>query len=534
MKVLPESAIEILNKVKSPSMEDLLEQYLYTGYNDYYLDSHCTNQVDVEGLEEFCKMIYIDWRNSLVNGDKSKFTAHELAVAQALEMYDKFNPATIDAKKKSKTPYYNFFYKGYDKYFKGTGTRAVLLQDGSSIMPDEDYIPDGFMHVFGYGITRKQREPIEGRLYLNLQGKNIAKFATEAYKKCKEAGLPFYFKFSSNDNRNDPFLFYVSYQNMAKYIDIIEEIKTEKPDLLEGTELVSRNMGTINGYIGYGDEPSAKNESYNSTRRMAFSEIKKTLTRSRKQMFSSKNSSIFSTVPKPMTYEEYMDFLLDDFIAKNLVKTVKTKQSLSFSVDFKNIAKTQIKRFILEGKPLEDIQQRFTDVDFDLPLSKLDLQKEITKIGGKVSTITEARGVLAKFAFFSSTKPNEDEKKLNRIVKEQLVNACKQDLQNQNLKDTAKVLLDKLDKNIEELDGIGKAIVLIASAGFMENGRILVHTKKHTLCYDEILPEVYKGVLGEDAYNDAVNQSLEKYNISKENLCFNKDTSEALKERTKA
>ena len=70
----------------------------------------------------------------------------------------------------------------------------------------------------------------------------------------------------------------------------VEEIKTEKPELLEGTELVSRNMGTINGYIGYGDEPSAKNESYNSTRRMAFSEIKKTLTKSRKQMFSSKNS----------------------------------------------------------------------------------------------------------------------------------------------------------------------------------------------------------------------------------------------------
>jgi len=41
-------------------------------------------------------------------------------------------------------------------------------------------------------------------------------------------------------------------------------------------------------------------------------------------------------------------------------------------------------------------------------------------------------------------------------------------------------------------------------------------------------------VLGEDAYNNAVNQSIEKYNISKENLCFNKDTSEALKERTKA
>ena len=157
MKELTESAIEILKKVKSPSIDDLLASYLYTGYIDYYLDAHSTRKTDSQAIEEFCKMMYIDWRKGLIE-HKEELGEIEKAVADALEKYAMFDPANIDAKMKSPTPYYNFLYKGYDKYFKGTGTRPALLQDGKTIMPDEDFIPDGFMHIFGYGITRQEKE----------------------------------------------------------------------------------------------------------------------------------------------------------------------------------------------------------------------------------------------------------------------------------------------------------------------------------------------------------------------------------------
>ena len=533
MKELTQSAIEILKKVKSPSIDDLLASYLYTGYIDYYLDTHSTRKTDIQAIEEFCKMVYIDWRNGLID-HKEELGEIEKAVADALEKYAMFDPANIDAKMKSPTPYYNFLYKGYDKYFRGTGTRPALLQDGKTIMPDEDFIPDGFMHIFGYGITRQEKEPIEARLYLNLMGENIGKFAIEAYKKCKEKGLPFYFKFSSNDDRNDPFLFYSSYKSLAKYVEVIEEIKSEKPELLEGANFVSRNMGVINGYIGYGDEPSLKDESYNSTRKMAFSQIKRELSKKRKDKFvTTQNSTIFATKPKPMTYAEYMEYLLDDFIAKNLVTIQKTKQKPGFTVDIKGAAKRQIKKFILEGEALEDISLSYTDFDLKLPLSKLDLGGAVLEQGGKFGTITELRGILAKFAYFSSTKPNEEERQLNRIVKEQLVIGIKKDLEDPSLKGTAEMLLEKLDRKTEDLDAIGKALIITASASFMETGRIFIHTKKEDLVYDDILPEIYKGVLGEDVYEDTVKKALADYNISQENLCFNQDTEQQLKEKTK-
>ena len=532
MRDIPESAMQILKKVKGPSIETMLEDYLYTGYISYRLDTHSSNKTDIQSIEEFCRMVYIDWRNSLIE-NQSSLGPIEKIVAEALEKYEKFNPENIDARKNSSTIYYDFFYQFYDKYFKHTGTRPMLLQDGKTILPEENFLPDGFLHVWGHVITRQKSEPVEARLYLNLKGENIGKFAIEAYKKCKERGLPFYFKFSSNDSRNDPFLFYSSYKNLAKYVEIIEEIKKENPHLLEGTELVSRNMGVINGYIGYGDEPTIENESYNSTRREAFSVIRTKLYDERKNKFSTKNTSIFASKPKQMTYDEYIEFMLDAFVEKNFAKMKTDKNFTRMSRSIKERAKKAIESYILEGKPLEEISINMGGTDIKIPLNQINLGTIVKQQGGSFNNETELRGTLARYAFFSSNKLNEDEKNLNRVIKELLVQGIKQDSMNPNLKETCEKLLEKLDRKNEDLDATGKALVLLASANFIKNGRIYVHTKKHNLVYDEMLPQVYKAVIGEEKYNDIINETLKAYNISSKNLCFNQDTEEQLKTRSK-
>jgi len=115
----------------------------------------------------------------------------------------------------------------------------------------------------------------EARLYLNLKAENIPLFASEALKKCCDKQIGFHFKFGLYDSRNDPFLFYTSYEKLPEFIKIIEEIKENKPELLEGTEKVSRNFGVINGYIGFGDEPDifGCGYSFNSIREKVFSDI---------------------------------------------------------------------------------------------------------------------------------------------------------------------------------------------------------------------------------------------------------------------
>ena len=115
-----------------------------------------------------------------------------------------------------------------------------------------------FIHVnsnkFYYSKSKKQ--PNECRLYLNMKVENVAEFATIAMRLGQVLELPLYFKFARNDKRNDTFLFYCSYEEVPKVVALIEQIKAEKPKLFEGTEKVPCHLGKINGYIGFGEEPT--------------------------------------------------------------------------------------------------------------------------------------------------------------------------------------------------------------------------------------------------------------------------------------
>lgn len=179
---IPEKTLKILSKVKSPKFDDILRVSITNGYNDYNQNYHNTGVEDVESLEKLCKMLYTDWYGAMLL-NYYKLSEVEKQVADELIKNPIFTPENIE-KQPTATPFYNFFLRGYDKYFKGTNTRVGKLQSGSIISAEN--ISDSFLHVYGYQFPGKTRDIEEARLYLNLKGKNLAKFAIEAYKKCKE------------------------------------------------------------------------------------------------------------------------------------------------------------------------------------------------------------------------------------------------------------------------------------------------------------------------------------------------------------
>ena len=541
MANIPNETMQVLLKVKSPKFENILRDYIGTGYNDYTQNTHSTGEQNIEGLEQFCKLIYTDWYNRLTKNN-AKLTGTYKIVSDALLQYVMFKPENVE-KQQSATPFYNFFLRGYNKYFKGTGTSLAKLQESKGLIQGENegIGGDDFLHVFGYEITEKQRQKEDARLYLNLKAKNIPLFAIEAYNKCKELQLPFYFKFGLQDNRNDPFLFYTSYEDLPKYIAVIEEIKRENPKLLEGTELISKNLGVLNGYIGYGEEPLIKSESgdkysYNSLRKECVNKIRGQIIKDIKRKFlQNSHTEAFTMNPWAMSFDDCCDRLLQNYMSEHLQTNAPAEKLSYVTSSMKEYFRNMIKKSILSGKHVEDISINFGNYRAELKTSQVDWLNELYKKSdvqldkdNSPLTPTAFRGHLTKFIVFSGQKLNEYEQKLIYTVRKKLIKGLHSDLDSPTISAESKQIiqkyLDKIEVPFDKMDATARGLLLLSSANFIENNTLTVQGNGKGFNYPELMLDVYEEVLGKEQIQKTINDTCDKKHISTGNMCFNTET----------
>ena len=105
------------------------------------------------------------------------------------------------------------------------------------------------------------------RLYVNCSKKDLMKILHIFIDKCEKQNLPSYFKYSSDeDTRADQIVIYSNLADLSEYIHILQEIGSENPDILQRCNKPPILAGTIDGWIGIGDEPSIIGKSYTEIR----------------------------------------------------------------------------------------------------------------------------------------------------------------------------------------------------------------------------------------------------------------------------
>lgn len=532
METIPQETLEILSQMKSPTFRQSLNYALTYWHDDYTNHSHETWQekVDVAGLEDFCKTLYLDWRKDLIDNFES-LSEKEKEVAIRLRDYDQFQPENI-AKLPLATPFYDFFARGFDKYFGSYAQPPSHLQNAEkSIVPDKDTImPDGFLHVYGWAFKDLEKDKRDARLYLNLKSENIPTFVKEFYTICRQKKLPYYFKFAICDNRNDPFLIYTSYEKIPEYIEVIKEIKQKSPHLFVGTEQISQNFARIDEFIGYGDNPVEDHKfSYNSIRKNAINGVSQKLKKDRKEMFKVDNKNrneIFTTKPNTMTLEDYCKYQLKQCINNGLLVGGK-KDKVDENVFISQFMRS-LKELVLQNKPIEDILD--TQTGATLKISNIDWISVLAQGSGLAfENQTQARAFLTKHMVFSGVTLNANEAKLVRAVHTQLVKGLYADEQLVETDEEVKLLnryKAKLAHPIANLDATGKALVLLAAANFIENGRLIVKLKNNQIAYDEQNLAVYEELFGKEDIDELIETTCKKQGISSDLLCFDRDTQE--------
>lgn len=118
------------------------------------------------------------------------------------------------------------------------------------------------------------QDKVDCRFYLCPKPDNLVPIMNAFVQKSDEADLPYYFKFSTNPNRNDKLVIYSSDEMAEKHLATLEKIQDEHPEWFEGS---GKNplWGVIEGAKGiyYGAEPQASGkDSYGGRRAKIFSD----------------------------------------------------------------------------------------------------------------------------------------------------------------------------------------------------------------------------------------------------------------------
>ena len=116
----------------------------------------------------------------------------------------------------------------------------------------------------GFHVNKERQLPIATgknfdnniKIYLNAE-ENTYKLARLFQETCERQGLDYYYKVArgnmeSEYARTDKMCIYSSYENLLKYISIIQKIKNEHPEIV--FEKPPLSCGVINGYIGIGQD----------------------------------------------------------------------------------------------------------------------------------------------------------------------------------------------------------------------------------------------------------------------------------------
>ena len=256
--------MELYNQIHNPIddisvIEKLINAYANNskGFGGYYdqltktvQKEHNKGQYYREDADRFYAMLFNKWKNSIVAMSRDEF----------VELYKQgsYGQDFIKMRNYLKNIPDVSTMKEADEIFYGSKGDKELEDALEKYSWKSFGGGSGWIHVCSRYLTAKkdQYPNVEHRLYLDTESLDTYKMTTYLVEKCDEHNLPYYFKFDQYADRDDTIVIYSSTENLTKYVEILQEIKREHPELVSRAKEPPVLTGKIDGWIGYGSEPA--------------------------------------------------------------------------------------------------------------------------------------------------------------------------------------------------------------------------------------------------------------------------------------
>lgn len=434
---------EIYEKIENPLNDDEVVRKLIEGYSDELRTKQYYNKlvqvnykekkykvINMDDKDRLVSQIFNEWKNDITkNISDEDIKSYNNQDFVRLRECIKNIPDIKDFKENSKV--FNRLTK-LDKLDKDS--KKTKLTDIY-----EDYAPFFHGSTWTY-ISHNSINPskykkiiVDHRLYLNTENIDTYKVMELFRNKCKERELDYHFKFSDRGDRDDTIVIYSDDKKLSKYLEILEEIKKEEPEIIKRAQTPPMLTGKIDGWIGYGSEPSldenGKNtKSFNSSRSGII------------QNAISKETIKWLRENKELTKE---DLGLNEYLTKQISDDIKDKYNrMDKSVYEPEFQEKLLKRLekeieknkseLLEGKfdKIKEFNIDGLDIEVDSemiqrafrPFSKKILKKDpsfLEKVRNAIKEEGLANGIDSEKFCFDIDKRDQlfNEDKTNEILK---------------------------------------------------------------------------------------------------------------------
>lgn len=129
---------------------------------------------------------------------------------------------------------------------------------------------DKWIYVDSGKLGQRPTHNIQHRLYLNVERPYIESFICQIILEADKREMEFSIKYSDSGDRDDTIVVYANDNNILQYIDILRELREKNTGLKNKIYSPPIMTGTIDGWIGYGSEPTItinkKQQSYTTLR----------------------------------------------------------------------------------------------------------------------------------------------------------------------------------------------------------------------------------------------------------------------------
>ena len=260
------SNLEMLRNANDPlnieSLRRLIELFSYN--QNFHMSMMSANKRNNSRVNLFDKKqlddeMFISWKKDILALSKE-------------DIIDLYQEAKID---KDFLQIRNFLVNNKDVFdhssFIGLINKNGLSKTYDVYRWDSNRNNGGWTYINSNKFYSHKEEPFKTKhnLYINTNSDDTYKMASIFRKKCEEESLPYLFKISESPFRDDSIVIYASDEVLDKYLNILESIKKENPDLISRINNPPILTAKVD-YYGYGSEPSKKEDgrirSYNIVR----------------------------------------------------------------------------------------------------------------------------------------------------------------------------------------------------------------------------------------------------------------------------
>lgn len=257
--------MDLYNSVQSPlddldKVKKIIEIYSKSDKDgkDFYKnlvhlsEKKYSDKIDQNDIDSFNSLLFNVWKSNIVDMSEDEYNSFyaEKGTYQDKDFQDLreylssiknvSTEAEIDEiiEKLQKNPKYS---KAIEKY-------TYILEQGKSLQR--------WLYVDSGRLAQRPTHSIQHRLYLNVERPYIESFIYRIISEADKREMDFTIKYSEAGARDDTIVIYANDNNILQYIEILREFREQYPEISNRINFPPIMTGLIDGWIGYGAEPT--------------------------------------------------------------------------------------------------------------------------------------------------------------------------------------------------------------------------------------------------------------------------------------